>query len=185
MKTLHVLIVIGCMDMVVTWICLNFNKGLNFSIKYSMWTLKYEIKTQISPTYCLSGTCQPFPSTWQALKIQQKVCNHIKRVTITLSYIYMFKSEKVISRESYFEKCCCLFLFPTIFRGRRDRDRMVDGFTTTYAIRAYHHWCCEFESRSGRGVQHYVIKIVSDLRKIGGFLWVLQFPPPIKLTATI
>jgi len=23
---------------------------------------------------------------------------------------------------------------------------------------------CEFESRSGRGVQHYVIKFVSDLR---------------------
>jgi hypothetical protein len=22
---------------------------------------------------------------------------------------------------------------------------------------SYHHWCCEFESRSGRGVQHYVI----------------------------
>jgi len=30
---------------------------------------------------------------------------------------------------------------------------MVVGFTTTYAISAYHHWCCEFESRSGRGVQ--------------------------------
>jgi hypothetical protein len=28
---------------------------------------------------------------------------------------------------------------------------MVVGFTTTYAISAYHHWCCEFESRSGRG----------------------------------
>jgi hypothetical protein len=25
----------------------------------------------------------------------------------------------------------------------------------------------------------------SDLRQVGGFLWVLQFPPPIKLTATI
>ena len=24
-------------------------------------------------------------------------------------------------------------------RGRRGRDRMVVGFTTTYAIRAYHH----------------------------------------------
>jgi len=24
-------------------------------------------------------------------------------------------------------------------RGRRDRDRMVVGFTTTYAISAYHH----------------------------------------------
>ena len=45
--------------------------------------------------------------------------------------------------------------------------------------------CCEFESRSGRGVQHYVIKFVSDLRQIGGFLRVLWFPPPIKLTSTI
>ena len=26
-------------------------------------------------------------------------------------------------------------------------DRMVVGFTTTYAISAYHHWCCQFESR--------------------------------------
>jgi hypothetical protein len=37
---------------------------------------------------------------------------------------------------------------------------------------------------SGRGVQHYVIKFVSDLRQVGGFLRVLRFPPPIKLTAT-
>ena len=28
-------------------------------------------------------------------------------------------------------------------------------------------------------------KFVSDLRQVGGFLRVLQFPPPIKLTATI
>jgi hypothetical protein len=41
------------------------------------------------------------------------------------------------------------------------------------------------ESRSGRGVQHYVIQFVSDLLLIGGFLGVLRFPPPIKLTATI
>ena len=31
-------------------------------------------------------------------------------------------------------------------------------------------------------IQHYVIKIVSDLRKVGGFL---RYPPPIKLTTTI
>ena len=37
---------------------------------------------------------------------------------------------------------------------------MVVGFTTTYAISAYHHWCCEFKSRSGRGIQHYMIKFV-------------------------
>jgi len=30
-----------------------------------------------------------------------------------------------------------------------------------------------------------LIKFVSDLRQVGGFLWVLRFPPPIKLTSTI
>jgi hypothetical protein len=30
-------------------------------------------------------------------------------------------------------------------------------------------------------IQHYVIKFVSDLRQVGGFLRVLRFPPPIKL----
>ena len=34
-------------------------------------------------------------------------------------------------------------------------------------------------------IQHNVIKFVSDLQQVGGFLRVLQFPPPIKLTATI
>jgi hypothetical protein len=31
-------------------------------------------------------------------------------------------------------------------------------------------------------IQYYVIKFVSDLRQVGGFL---RFPPPIKLIATI
>jgi hypothetical protein len=39
---------------------------------------------------------------------------------------------------------------------------MVVGFTTTYAISAYPHYCCEFESRPGRGVQHYVIKFATN-----------------------
>ena len=65
-------------------------------------------------------------------------------------------------------------------RGHCGRDRMVAGFTTTYEISVYHHWCCEFEPRSGRGVQHYVIMFVSDLRQVGGFLRVLRqwnWPP--------
>jgi hypothetical protein len=31
-------------------------------------------------------------------------------------------------------------------------------------------------------IQHYVIKFVSDLRQVGGFLW---FSPPLKLIANI
>jgi hypothetical protein len=57
----------------------------------------------------------------------------------------------------------------------------VVGYTTTYAISAYYHQRCEFECRSGEvySIQHYVIKVVS------GFLRVLRFLPPIKLTAMI
>jgi hypothetical protein len=57
---------------------------------------------------------------------------------------------------------------------------MVVGFTTTYVISAYSHQRCEFESHSGEVylIQYYVIKFVSDLQQVGGFLQVLRFPPP-------
>jgi len=59
-------------------------------------------------------------------------------------------------------------------------------FTTTYAISAYHHWCCGFDSRSGRGVLDTTFcGKVCQGRQVGGFLRVLRLPPPIKLTATI
>jgi hypothetical protein len=57
---------------------------------------------------------------------------------------------------------------------------MVVWFTTTYAMTAYHHWCCEFDSRSGQGVQHYVMKFVGDLRQVCGFLCVHRFSPTNK-----
>ena len=81
---------------------------------------------------------------------------------------------------------CVVFIFTT-FWGRRGRDCIVVEFITTYAISAYHHYCYEFESRSGEvyPLQHYVIKHFSDLRHVGGFLWVLRFPPSIKLIASI
>jgi len=67
-------------------------------------------------------------------------------------------------------------------RGRCGRDHMVVGFITTYAISA-------MSSNPAHGemytIQHYVIRFVSDLRQVGGFLWVLRFPPPIKLIAKI
>ena len=34
-------------------------------------------------------------------------------------------------------------------------------------------------------IQHYVIKFVSDLRQVGGFVRVFRFPPATKLTAMI
>jgi len=34
-------------------------------------------------------------------------------------------------------------------------------------------------------IQYYVIKFVSDLRQVGGFLRVFRFLPPIKLTSRL
>jgi hypothetical protein len=79
-------------------------------------------------------------------------------------WLTLFNTTKLNCRLHYFTK------------GRRSRDRMVVGFTTTYAISAYHHWCCEFESRSVQGVQHYVIKFLSDLRKVVVF----SSSPPVS-----
>jgi hypothetical protein len=39
-------------------------------------------------------------------------------------------------------------------QGCRGRDCMVVGFTTTCAIGVYHHYSCDFEPRSWRGVSH-------------------------------
>ena len=86
-------------------------------------------------------------------------------------------TEKTPDTLRYTEKnlflCKHCDFFPNQIGGCRGRDIMVVGFTTTYAICAYHHRY-EFESDPGKGVQHYLIKVVmiSDLQQIGGFLWV-------------
>jgi hypothetical protein len=103
----------------------------------------------------------------------------------SLWYLQSFPTTILYLNYPFDRGLTCINVYPVLLfyiyiRGRRGRDRMVVGFTTTYAISANHHWCCLFESRSGRGVQHYVIKFVSDLRQVGGFLRVLRFPPPIK-----
>jgi hypothetical protein len=107
---------------------------------------------------------------------------HVQCISVIEGNIRWFwdGTERVIIILLYFDQCTRSWL-----KGRRGHDRLVVGFTTTYAISACHHWWCEFEPRSGRGVQHYVIKFVSDLWQVGGFLRVLRFPSPIKLTATI
>ena len=56
-------------------------------------------------------------------------------------------------RNQSFDVCqgdfiCAQLYYYTKIGGRRGRDRMVAGFTTTCAISANHHRRCEFEPRS-------------------------------------
>jgi hypothetical protein len=61
---------------------------------------------------------------------------------------------------------------------------MVFRFTTTVHIttKAVSLYPVHGEVYS---IQYYVIKFVSDLQQVGGFLWVFRFPPPLQLTVTI
>ena len=60
-----------------------------------------------------------------------------------------------------------LRIYSIVFRNRHGRDRMVVGFTAACVFSAYHHWCCAFEYRSGRGVQYskstYDVNLLSKL----------------------
>ena len=136
--------------------------AVNFTIDMLKIQTKWKLMSsmeQISTWYtsCAKWLIMTWPPTWHILR------NWISTNCLDWSFIFFY----------HMTSYCC------------GCDCMVIGFTTTYAISTYHHWCCEFEYWSGRGVQHYVIKFVSDLQQVGGFLWVLRFPPSIKLTGTI
>ena len=107
------------------------------------------------------------------------------RLLIYKSYSYLFPPTIVVCLLVVRGKHNNGFFYKIFVSGRHGHDRLLVGFITTYAISAYCPRRCQFESRSWRGVQHYVIKSFNDLRQVSGFLQVLRCHPPIKLTATI
>jgi hypothetical protein len=74
-------------------------------------------------------------------------------------------------------------LIPSKRRGCRGRDRMVNW----YIISVYRHLSCELESHSWRGALDTTIcdKMCRWLAAGRGFLQVLRFPSPMKLTSMI
>jgi hypothetical protein len=66
--------------------------------------------------------------------------------------------------------------------GLRGRDRIVIGLLPIQSVPITTN---VLSSNTTQAIQHYVIKFDNDLRQVGGFLRVLRFPPPIKLTSTI
>jgi hypothetical protein len=57
---------------------------------------------------------------------------------------------------------------------------MVVGFVTTYAISAYQVVGSNSADGEVYSIQHYVIKFVSVLRSVGGYLWVLPVSSTYK-----
>ena len=70
---------------------------------------------------------------------------------------------------------------------RRGRYHMAAEIITTHAISPITNNFVRSNPAHGEvySIQHYVTKSVRDFRQVSGFLLILPFPPPIKLTATI
>ena len=68
------------------------------------------------------------------------------------------------------------------FKGRRGRDHIIPMQLVHITTKAMSSNYAHGEVYS---IQHNVIKLVSNLRQIGGFLMELRFLPTIKLTVTI
>ena len=82
------------------------------------------------------------------------------------------------------EKKLFIPLIPNCCWGHcgRDHDHMVVAFTTMIPMQSVPITTNVVSSNHGEVymIQNYVIKFVSNLRQVGGFLWVLGFPPPKK-----
>ena len=76
---------------------------------------------------------------------------------------------------------------PCVLTGSRGHDRMVVDLQLHIQSVPITINVVSLNPTHGEGysVRYYVIKFVSDLWQIYGLLQVPQFPPPIKLTATI
>jgi hypothetical protein len=105
---------------------------------------------------------------------------------LSFQFIYIYWGQTGMS----LERLVTLVLL-LVYRGCHGRDRMV-----VLLVSWFHKYLCnlcqsplscEFESCSGEVslIQQYVIKFVSELQQVHGFLRVLRFPPPVKLPTTI
>jgi hypothetical protein len=88
-----------------------------------------------------------------------------------LWFRFYFSRFYLISQSYNFVLHLWILYDPLVYGGRRGGDCMIVWFTTTYAISAYHHWCCESEFRSGRGMHHYVGQWLATVR------WFSPGPP--------
>ena len=95
-------------------------------------------------------------------------------------------------------RCCQLFFYWFSVILFYNHPRYIEGSSCwwSYGSWIYNYLCklvritTKVESSNpthGKvySIQDYVIMFVSDLQQVGGFLWVLWFPPPMKLSTTI
>ena len=95
----------------------------------------------------------------------------MKRIGYGILFWNEMHSKKITVMSTF-----CTFLYICTAGGHRGRDRMMLGLP----VQSVPITIKVVSSNTARGkmysIQHYVIKFVSDLLQVCGFLWVLQCP---------
>jgi hypothetical protein len=142
--------------MLVMTLCDKVCQWLSCKLKVTMLLTSPKIKIGWRKQCCIR-----LKNIWKSILIRLIDILEINANCSTLYFRYIMASILIWNSSVYYD-VVDNYDFLRVRRGMEDlrgRDRMAVGFTIVYAISAYHHWCCEFESRSGRSVQHYVIKL--------------------------
>ena len=120
----------------------------------------------------------PVSSCFKENYVKFSVYINFFRQVILLSMVTIFQSLCRIMNLPIFLSICCI-VGAVMVLWQLDLLLPVQTAITTKVV----------SSNSIHGevysIQHDVIKFISNLHQIGGFLQVLWLPPPIKLTATI
>jgi hypothetical protein len=136
---------------------------------------------RVSSSCSSSGTCRIILVKIPVIR-HERGKENVNMITINGAYLGSYVTQKFCSRfcsnflPPMLVLCICLLMECVLCD---EYELFTNSLLKLWVLIPDHH---EVYS-----IQLYVIKFISDsdFRQVGGFLWVLQFLPPIKLTATI
>ena len=136
---------------------------------------------------CITLTFKERKSLFCAGCCKGSIGNYLTCGLISISLIGLTASYSLILL-CYTHQCCkCVYsdaLIIFLYFHVQCKSCTTIGLIINYNV-LYIHVIYKCAVHITTKVGSYVIKFISDLRQAGGFLRVLRFPPPIKLTATI
>ena len=112
-------------------------------------------------------------------------CFDLSCLNLNLTFILFRSCARPTNVNKMYSAYGSLRCLLTLFYSYKQYRFCLSPFISVKLKPALTHTYTSLPQPSGRGVQHYVIKFVSDLRQDSGFLRVLRFPLPIKLTSMI
>jgi len=167
------------------WTYVDIRSDINYDITHKIPLLDIEVKAETAfLVYSIIAT---------VLTVSKLSCfcsyvrNPIKQIRIFFLNLILLSNIRVYDHEHLsvfaiiiFAKIIYMYSIFSFIGFQKQVQLPVQSVPITTKVVSLHPVHGEAYS-----IQHYVITFVSDLCQVCGFLPVIRFPPPIKLTATI